>query len=522
MNIQTLQNEIKGLYYNLPCEIKNKNELYININPLHYKELVQRLLQSYKLLFVAEFCRQEEKSFITSTILSNRKEGYFVVISYPTDSELISLGGLVLQSDLFEREISDMYGIKIVDGNDTRNLVKHESWAADVYPMRKEHTFGGKIELKNEIPPYQFKEVSGDNAYQIPVGPVHAGIIEPGHFRFSVMGEPIENLEIRLMYKHKGIEKLCENVAADKLNLIFERVSGESSVAYAEACAQLLEKLASMSVPDEIRALRVVLLELERIYNFLDDIAGICVDVAYSYPAKKYGYFSEQIHQLCERLTGSRFMRSCIIAGGSNIGFTLENKADILSALNGMKARLEKIINMTVDEVSFLDRVEHTGLVYKDTAKKLYLTGVVGRASGIKYDVRHSFSYELYKDIKKDINVLELGGVFERYLMKIAELKDAFSFIEAALEYIKSDIPISKPAIDLKPGSEAIAAVETVKGELVVYGQAGENNTFNRIYFKTPSFTNWNGLTYAVLGEIVPDFPLCNKSFNMSYSENDR
>lgn len=522
MNIQTLQNEIKGLYYNLPCEIRNGNELYVNTNPLHYKEIVQKLLQDNKLIFVAEFCRQEESNFIISAILSNRKEGYFALISYPTDSELISLSELVFQSHLFEREISDLYGIKIVGGNDTRNLVKHESWAADVYPMRKDHPFGSKIEPKNEIPPYQFKEVSGDNAYQIPVGPVHAGIIEPGHFRFSVMGEPIENLEIRLMYKHKGIEKLCENIAADKLNLIFERVSGESSVAYAEACAQLLEKLASISVPDEIRALRVVLLELERIYNYLDDISGICVDVAYSYPAKKYGYFSEKIHQLCERLTGSRFMRNSIVAGGSNIAFTLENKADILSTLDGMRNRLEKIISITLDEVSFLDRVEHTGLVYKDTAKKLYLTGVVGRASGIKYDVRHSFSYELYKDIKKYINIQELGGVFERYLLKIDEIRDAFSFIEAALEYIKSDIPVSRPAIGLKPGSEAIAAVETVKGELVVYGQTGENNTFNRIYFKTPSFTNWNGLTYAVLGEIVPDFPLCNKSFNMSYSENDR
>lgn len=522
MNIQTIQNEIKGLYYNLPCEIKNGNELYIDTNPLHYKEIVQKLLQDNKLLFVAEFCRQEENSFITSTILANRKEGYFVLISYPTDSELISLGDLVFQSHLFEREISDMYGIKIVGGNDSRNLVKHESWAADVYPMRKDHPFGSKIEQKNEIPPFQFKEVTGDNAYQIPVGPVHAGIIEPGHFRFSVMGEPIENLEIRLMYKHKGIEKLCENVAADKLNLIFERVSGESSVAYSEACAQLLEKLSSLSVPDEIRALRVVLMELERIYNYLDDIAGICVDVAYSYPAKKYGYFSEQIHQLCERLTGSRFMRNSIVAGGSNIAFTLERKADILSTLNGMRNRLEKIINMTLDEVSFLDRVEHTGLVYKDTAKKLYLTGVVGRASGIKYDVRRSFSYELYKDIKKDINILELGGVFERYLLKIAEIRDAFSFIEAALEYIKSDIPVSRPSIDLKPDMEALAAVETVKGELVVYGQTSNKNTFNRIYFKTPSFANWNGLTYAVLGEIVPDFPLCNKSFNMSYAENDR
>jgi Ni,Fe-hydrogenase III large subunit len=267
-----------------------------------------------------------------------------------------------------------------------------------------------------------------------------------------------------------------------------------------------------------------VILELERIYNFLDDIAGICVDVGYSYPAKKYGYFSEMVHQLCERLTGSRYLRNAVVPCGNNIEFTQEKAQDILNTLNRIKDRLNGIIDMTLNAVTFLDRVEHTGLVYNEKAKKLCMTGIVGRASGISYDVRRSFPYEIYKSVKSKVNTETIGGVFERYKLKVQEIKDAFAIIEKALPIITTNgsLPAIESDISLQEGMEAIAAVETVKGELVVYGRVGKNNKFDRVYFKTPSFTDWDGLTYAVLGEIVPDFPLCNKSFNMSYSENDR
>lgn len=521
MKIHLLQKEIENINGFNSTEIKNHNELYVNVKPIDVRELVKTLIANYKVYFVAEFCRQEQE-FIVSTLLSNRKEGYYIVISYKTTSEIVTLQDIVYQSHLFEREIADLYGLTIADGRDVRNIVKHEGWPQNIFPLRKEFAHGRKLEEKNEVESYKFKELSGEGGYQIPVGPVHAGIIEPGHFRFSVIGEQIENLEIRLMYKHRGIEKLCENMDANSLNLLFERIAGESSAAYSELYALLIEKLLRYNQQQEIKALRVVMLELERIYNFLDDIAGICVDVGFSYPAKKFGYFSEQIHQLCERITGSRFLRNTIVPCGSNIEFNKDKKEDIISTLNSIKKRMNNLIESTLQSVSFLDRVENTGLVFSDNAKKLCMTGVVGRACGISYDVRNNFKYEIYEDIKKGVNTETLGGVFERYKLKIAEIRDAFEFIEKALSLIKCDIKKSKAKICLEEGTEAIAAVETVKGELVVYGKVGKNNKFDRIYFKAPSFTNWDGLTYAVLNEIVPDFPLCNKSFNMSYSENDR
>lgn len=520
MKIELLQKDIEK--YEIKGSIKNKTELYIETSSSEIRDIVSKLLSEYKLNFVAEFCNNGNDTLKINVIMSSRTNGYFVVIGYNTKVEIVSLQDLIYQSHLFEREMSDLYGLKILGGRDTRNLVKHEVWQRDVYPLRKDFPFGQKIKDSRETPEYGFKALEGEGGYQIAVGPVHAGVIEPGHFRFSVMGEQIENLEIRLMYKHRGIEKIAENLDANELNLLFERVSGESTAAYGEAYALLVEKLLGKKPPVEVQALRVVILELERMYNFLDDIAGACVDVGYSYPAKKFGYFSEMIHQLCERLTGSRYLRNAIIPCGNNVDFTREKAQDVLKTLNGLKGRMKDIIDMTLNAVSFLDRVENTGIVYNEKAKRLCMTGITGRASGIIYDVRHSFGYEIYKSVKESVNTETIGGAFERYKLRVQEIGDAFSIIEKALSSIDSDISVSRVNLSLQEGMEALVAVETVKGELVVYGKVGKDNKFDRVYFKTPSFTNWDGLTYAVLGEIVPDFPLCNKSFSMSYSENDR
>ncbi|HEY8891491.1 MAG TPA: proton-conducting membrane transporter [Clostridium sp.] len=478
MKITEIINSLEELNFDLKYEVKNNNELYVTVKADQIRKIVLICVELYKFNYICEFSLEEKERSI-NCVFSNSKQGYYVICKYVTQKEPIDLSNIIYQSRLFQREINKDYDYKV-------------------------------------------KEVSGTGAYQVAVGPVHAGIIEPGHFRFSVMGEPIENLEIRLMYKYRGIEKQCANINANSLNLMFERVSGESTVAYGEAYAILVEKLQEAEVSKEIKAFRTVLLELERIYNYLDDLGGIANDIGYSYVAKKFGYFSEIIHQLCERVSGSRFMRNAIVPLGINIDFDEKKKNDIIETLQGLKSRITSIFKMSVNAVSFLDRVEDAGMVSRVIAKKLCMTGVVARACNLKYDVRVAFPYELYKELKKGINIETKGGVFERYKLKGLELKDAFDFIEKALTYINTDIKRDKPEICLKEGLEAIASVETVKGELVVYGMTGKENKFSRIYFKTPSFTNWAGVSEAVLGEIIPDFPLINKSFNMSYSENDR
>jgi len=478
MKIEDTINSLQELNFGLTYEIKNSNELYVGIKANQIRKIALICIDVFKFNYICEFLVKGKESRI-NCMFSNSNKGYYVVLSYITEKKPIGLENIIYQSRLFQREINSDYDYKV-------------------------------------------KEVSGTDAYQIAVGPVHAGIIEPGHFRFSVMGEPIENLEIRLMYKHRGIEKLCEGINANSLNLMFERISGESTVAYGEAYAILIEKLLNKKVSKEIMALRIILLELERMYNYMDDLGGIANDVGYSYVAKKFGYFSEIIHQLCERVSGSRFMRNAIVPLGINIEFNEEKKKDIIQTLESLKSRIDSIIKMSLNSVSFLDRVEDTGMISRVMAKKLCLTGVVARACNLKYDVRTKFPYELYKEIKKDINIETKGGVFERYKLKALELKDAFDFIKKALTYINTDIKRDKQEFCLKVGLDAIVSVETVKGELVVYALTGKDNKFDRIYFKTPSFTNWSGVIEAVVSEIIPDFPLINKSFNMSYSENDR
>ncbi len=517
MKIDLIQQELFRLNYK--TELKG-NELYINCTKDGLLEAGEYLISACRLSFAGEFCMERE-GFIMNVLFVNRKHGYYVILRYKADA-IISLQHKVYQAGLYEREIRDLFGLEIMGGFDSRNLVKHECWQVDVFPLRKEYPYGIKIKDKNELSDYEYKQISGEGGYQIAVGPVHAGIIEPGHFRFSTIGEQVENLELRLMYKHRGIEKVMENVEADKLNLIFERVAGESSAAYSEVYALLVEKLAGYEVPEQLKALRTIVLELERVYNYLEDIAGICLDVGFSYPSKKFSYFAELIHQLCERITGSRFLRNSIVPLGNNIHFSREKAVDIVDTIQGIVDRFNQIVDITLNSVSFLDRVEHTGIVRNDKAVKLGVTGLAGRASGINYDVRNSFSYELYKTLKKPVRIETLGGVFERYRLKIHEINNGFEYIKKSLLYINEIIPKKRDKIILTEGMEAVVSVETVKGELIVYGLTGKDNRFSRIYLRTPSFANWNALTFAVLNEIVPDFPLCNKSFNMSYSENDR
>ena len=469
MEINSLSQQIQEFDKTLDVTVSLDNEIHITTTKERIVTLVDQFYKEFSIRFLAEFARQEKNSFVVSVLFVSRVCACFIKIDYPTDNDLRSLQEIVFQSDLYEREISDLYGLSISNGLDTRPLVKHEKWPKDDFPLRKEFPFGKTIEESDEFTKYPYKEVTG-HGHQIFAGPVHAGVIGPGHFRFSAIGEDIENLEVRLMYKHRGIEKLAENVDANNLNLVFERVTGECSVSYAEAYALLVEKMLDFTPPQEIQALRVILLELERIYNFLGDLAGICLDVGFSYPAKKFDYFAEVIHQLCEKVTGSRFLRNAIIPLGSNINFTQEDIALIKETLASIEGRLTMMYAFTIDNVTFLDRVELTGMIDEDSARKFCLTGVVARASGLNTDVRSKFGYELYPQLKKHNNTEMIGGAFERYKIKIAEIKDAFDFIKEAAAYIKSDIKRQKLPINLIEGQEAIAAVETVKGELVVYG----------------------------------------------------
>lgn len=497
----------------------------LEVQPLDYRELCEKYATDSQYNFISIFARELASGrYMIYTVFADREQGKLTVITYETGSEILSLSDLVYPAALFEREIQDQFGLTIAGGVDTRPLVKHECWPGGVYPLRKMYPQAEQLAYQ-EIPAdeyYSFMPVKGEGTYQIPVGPVHAGIIEPGHFRFSTVGEPIENLEIRLMYVHRGVEKLLENRPMNQLNYIFERISGESSAAYQLAYALLVEKLAGKKVNQRISAIRMVFLELERIYNFLGDIAGISIDVAYSYVPERLNLHRELVQQLNERLTGSRFLRNTIVPGAVKMAIAPKQWDDLLQTIEAVDAELTELIKVFNSSASFLDRVEQTGIVYPKTAKELELTGPVLRATGIPYDVRKAFPYELYDQMEYPIATAEGGGVYERLQVKAQEIRNAVTMIRQLKKRVFVSAPLHIDLPEIPAGKEEYVMIETVKGEAMVYGLMGANHRFDRIYVKTPSFTNWAGLTYAVIGEIVPDFPLCNKSFNLSYAENDR
>lgn len=499
---------------------------HLAVKPSEYREVCRNLAEDPNVSFVGMFAREQAADqYVIYTLFTRRTEGKVLIVTYLTGREIISLSDLIYPAALFEREMRDLFGLTIVGGVDIRPLVHHECWPEEVHPLRKAYPQEQRIAYRDEVPEgayYRYMEVEGEGTYQIPVGPVHAGIIEPGHFRFSVVGEPIENLEIRLMYVHRGVEKMLENRPMEQLPFIFERISGESSAAYQLALALLVEKMAGKKVHPRISATRMVLCELERVYNFLSDLAGIAVDVAYSYVPERLNLHREYVQQLNERLTGSRFLRNTIFPGGVKTVWNQRQWDDLTAVLAAAEAELIELLRVFQSSASFLDRVEQTGIVYPKTAKELELTGPPLRAAGIAYDVRKAFPYELYGQVAFATATADGGGVYERLQVKAQEIRNAIGIIGQLKGQVLGNGPLRVTLPELKAGQEDFVLLETVKGELLVYAVMGEGGRFDRVYLRTPSFNNWAGLTYAVIGEIVPDFPLCNKSFNLSYAENDR
>jgi Ni,Fe-hydrogenase III large subunit/Ni,Fe-hydrogenase III component G len=422
-------------------------------------------------------------------------------------------------ASLFEREITDMYGIAFEGHPDPRELVFHGNWPEGLHPLRKEFDTAEK-------PPFaarkqEFLRIEGTGVYEIPVGPVHAGIIEPGHFRFSVAGEPVINLEAKLYYVHKGIEKLAENQSFEKALFLSERISGDETVANSLAYCQALEKLTDAGeLPERALYTRTILCELERIYNHLGDIGGICTDVAYSFAAYQFTMMRRWCQAINEQLTGSRFLRSSIKPGGVRRDVIRGNEKPLLQHLDRLESEFRETVDIIRENSMFIDRVENTGVIKPEIASDLNAVGPAGRSAGFERDVRRDFPYAAYDRLDFRLVLHKNGDVNCRLNVKIEELLEAIRLIRQAVGIMNSGA-VSVPIGEAKPYSHAFGLTEAPRGENCHWLMAGENNTVFRYKIRTPSFLNWPVLCHAVRGNVVPDFPLINKSFNLSYSGND-
>jgi Ni,Fe-hydrogenase III large subunit/Ni,Fe-hydrogenase III component G len=442
----------------------------------------------------------------------------------PDETRFPSITNRVPAAHWYEREIMDMFGLTPEGHPDRRRLIFHEAFPRGSHPLRKDWSIsdsdlkeweeGSMVKV-----PHPFMEVEGEGIVEIPVGPVHAGIIEPGHFRFSAVGETIFFLEPRLSYTHKGTEKQFEKLGFHDGVKLAERVSGTSSFAHASAYCMAVERMMGIEITEKAAAVRTLVLELERLYNHIGDIGNMCAGTAFGVGYKNGASIKERLMQLNERLTGSRYLRGLTVVGGVTKN-VFSQADDILTTIEKTTKDYKNLKGLLLGSVSHIERLENAGRLSKEIARKLGVTGVAARASGLPDDLRKSHPHLLYDRLIFEAHTFEKGDVLARMMVRSEEIECSISMVQALIESgYDGDL-----AVPIKPAAayaSALGYAESPRGSLFYWVMADKEGKPLRVKLRSPSYCNWPAVPFAVHGNIVPDFPLCNKSFNLSYSGTD-
>ena len=418
-----------------------------------------------------------------------------------------------------EREIQDWFGLEAAGHPNPRRVALHDNWP-DVHPLRKD------FPLDTVLPAFEgerhvYRPTLGEGVFQIPVGPVHAGIIEPGHFNFAVAGEPILYLQLRMFYTHKGTEKLFENLPIPRAVFLAESISGDSAFSHGAAFCQAIERAAEIEVPQRAQFMRATLLELERIANHIGDAGAIANDVGFVIANAHAGRVRELVLGLNETLTGSRVLRGMVAIGGVRRDWQRDQIEAIEKTLAVVEREFRDLTAILQSSNSTRERLERTGILRPEKAAMLGVVGVAGRASGVDLDVRRDHPYEAYRHLPFRVPVYQAGDVRHRLQVRIDEVGESLRIIRAAVAQLPGG-PHRAPRQPIPPGRCALSAVEGWRGEIIHWVRTGENNRLERCKVKDPSINNWPAIVETMEGNIVADFPVINKSFNLSYSGTDR
>jgi Ni,Fe-hydrogenase III large subunit len=408
-----------------------------------------------------------------------------------------SVGRLHAPAIRLERAMRDLAGLQAEGSPDTRPWLRH----------------GGA---------YPFLPAEGESLHQIPVGPVHAGIIEPGHFRFTANGETVVRLEARLGYVHKGIEALMAGAAVERAARLAGRVSGDSTVAFALAFAQAVEAALGVDVPPRALWLRALAAELERLANHFGDIGAVCNDAAFAMMHAQCGLLREQVLRTAHACFGHRLMMDCVVPGGMRGDLPDEGARLLLALVADVHERFPELVELYEETASLKDRTVGTGILTGELAQQFAAAGYVGRASGRAFDARRTPGYAPYERLQFEIPVVHAGDVNARIWIRILEVEQSLGLLEQILRGLPPGEIFTAISRSEKPGSvEGLALVEGFRGDILAWVRIGPGGKVARCHLRDPSWFQWPLLEAAIEGNIVADFPLCNKSFNCSYSGHD-
>lgn len=443
-------------------------------------------------------------------------ESEFGVLSIACeDNRFPSVGQSHPPAIRLERTIRDLWGL-VPDGlADTRRWLDHGKWT-------RPHTLGAAGDTSPVVDSYAFLTSEGESLHQIPVGPVHAGIIEPGHFRFTANGEAVVRLEARLGYAHKGTERLMAGASVERAAILAGRVSGDSTVAYALAFARAVEAAHGIDVPQRAVWLRALMGELERLANHFGDIGAICNDAAFAMMHAQCGHLREQVLRVADRCFGHRLMMDRVVPGGVSRDLQTKGMELIRALLLEIHNRFPELVELYDNTASLQDRTVGTGVLSATLARQFGCGGYVGRASGRSFDARRSPGYPPYDLLQFETPVREEGDVDARLWIRIREVEQSMALIDQILQQLPPG-PIVVPlhAFSTADSHEGVALVEGFRGDVLVWVKTGIDGNVERCHLRDPSWFQWPVLEAAIEGNIVADFPLCNKSFNCSYSGHD-
>jgi Ni,Fe-hydrogenase III large subunit len=416
-----------------------------------------------------------------------------------------------------QRAIADLCGLRSTDA-DQRPWLRHTAWPASFHPLS-----GGAITNQTSAPAiddYAFVQVEGEGVHEIPVGPVHAGIIEPGHFRFSIVGEKVLRLEQRLGYVHKGIERRFAELPLLEGHRLAARVCGDSAVAFSWAYCQALEGMSAARVPPRATWLRALALELERLANHLGDLGALGNDAGFAVGLAHFSRLKEQLLRATEQALGQRYLMDLIVPGGTRADLSSTGAAGLMDCSQSIAVEVDRLRAIYDEHSGVRDRFVGAGVVTPALAAKLGLTGLAGRASGQAFDLRCDLPCDPYKDLAPQKAGRAEGDVAARVAVRFDEVCESIRLVRLIVQQLPQG-GHRRPVPAAQQGSWGIGLIEGWRGPVLLALEAGEAGKIRRCHPHDPSWHNWPVLEHAVIDNIVPDFPLINKSFNLSYSGHD-